>query len=468
MKIVVQGLGFGDEGKGSIVDCLCRELLESRPTDGVVVRFNGGAQAAHHVILSDGREHCFSQWGSGTFRGVPTYLMRHVIVDPLAMVTEADHLIEMGVARPWNLLFADPRCLVTTEYHKNLNRMTEAVHQHGSTGMGIGATRRMWSETGDGVTLEDLFSDTRRLVRKLDWVRQWCNDKLHGDYQNKKHPSDFAMQSSASVANRLSESVGSLLIADEIPRRSQGKDIVIFEGAQGFGLDEIHGTVPHTTYSDTTNRLAWEIGQPDVILGVTRTYQTRHGNGPMFDEDSSIGHPDSERNTLHKYAGPLRSGHFHLNAINAAIRTCEVTHVALNHCDHCELPLVFQEAIDAPIVIKGHGPRAEDKKITRGQATRWENLFASAPGPLRREKPKRNVQARLSTLNPDCRWYDFGDVDFESAARLLCEKLRPIGPTNVYLRENVDPDFTYCFGMYSEVNWLRVPETKQVNNDGTE
>ena len=61
---VVVGLGFGDEGKGAIVD----HLAAVHPVH-TVVRYNGGAQAAHNVVLPDGRHHTFHQFGSGTFRG---------------------------------------------------------------------------------------------------------------------------------------------------------------------------------------------------------------------------------------------------------------------------------------------------------------------------------------------------------------------------------------------------------------
>lgn len=64
--IITVGLGFGDEGKGATVDFLVRE----RSAD-LVVRYSGGAQAGHHVVLPDGRRHTFSQFGAGTLAGVP-------------------------------------------------------------------------------------------------------------------------------------------------------------------------------------------------------------------------------------------------------------------------------------------------------------------------------------------------------------------------------------------------------------
>ena len=64
---MVADLGYGDAGKGTVVDWLCARGVGSRPVSAVV-RFNGGGQAAHTVVLRDGRTHTFTQFGAGTFR----------------------------------------------------------------------------------------------------------------------------------------------------------------------------------------------------------------------------------------------------------------------------------------------------------------------------------------------------------------------------------------------------------------
>src|SRR3954467_7607322 len=94
--VIVVDLGYGDAGKGTVVDWLCTQ----GPVQAVV-RFNGGGQAAHNVVLPDGRHHTFAQFGSGTLRGVPTHLSRFVVVDPLALTAEAAHLGELGVPDPF-------------------------------------------------------------------------------------------------------------------------------------------------------------------------------------------------------------------------------------------------------------------------------------------------------------------------------------------------------------------------------
>ena len=85
---VIVDLGYGDAGKGSLVDA-----LTIRTGSRLNVRFNGGGQEAHNVVLPDGRHHTFSQFGSGMFDlGVKTYLSRHFLWNPIAMQTESEIL----------------------------------------------------------------------------------------------------------------------------------------------------------------------------------------------------------------------------------------------------------------------------------------------------------------------------------------------------------------------------------------
>src|SRR5690348_15526550 len=87
--ILVQGLAFGDEGKGACVDALTRSF----PVDQII-RYNGGCQAAHHVVFPGGPHHCFSQFSAGMLATstVKTHLSRFMLVEPLSMMKEAEAL----------------------------------------------------------------------------------------------------------------------------------------------------------------------------------------------------------------------------------------------------------------------------------------------------------------------------------------------------------------------------------------
>src|SRR4051794_21128182 len=107
---MVAGLGFGDEGKGSVVDWLVR-----RHRAELVVRYNGGPQAAHHVVVAGGPTHCFAQLGSGALvPGVQTFLSRYMLVDPLALEVEAELLRQRSGQPVYSRLVIDPRCVVVT------------------------------------------------------------------------------------------------------------------------------------------------------------------------------------------------------------------------------------------------------------------------------------------------------------------------------------------------------------------
>jgi adenylosuccinate synthase len=116
---IVVGMAYGDEGKGATVDLLVRKR-----NAGLVVRFNGGPQALHNVVTPDGRHHSFAQFGSGTFvPGVRTHLSKFMLVDPMALVTEADELRKVGVLDALQRISVDPRALIITPFQREVNRI---------------------------------------------------------------------------------------------------------------------------------------------------------------------------------------------------------------------------------------------------------------------------------------------------------------------------------------------------------
>src|ERR1700692_366944 len=139
---LIADLAFGDCAKGATTDVLCRSL----PVD-LVVRYNGGCQAAHHVVLPDGRYHCFSQFGAGMLANdhVKTYLSRFMLVEPFSMMKEASALSVL-TSDVWERTTVDKDAVIITYFHRTLNQLREKARgtsAHGSCGRGIGVAREL-------------------------------------------------------------------------------------------------------------------------------------------------------------------------------------------------------------------------------------------------------------------------------------------------------------------------------------
>jgi adenylosuccinate synthase len=321
--VAVVDLGYGDAGKGTIVDAICA----SEPVVSVI-RFNGGAQAAHNVVTPDGRHHTFAQFGAGTFYGVPTHLSRHVVVDPLALAAEADHLVTVGVADPYALLTIDAEALLVTPWHRAANRARErerGAGRHGSCGMGVGQTMEYALRHADAPRVIDVLSPVL-LRRRLSSVRARLTDAY----------GPLGGPSVSSVADAFTAFGAAVSIVDGatfLPRLL-GSGICVFEGAQGVLLDEWRGWHPYTTWSTTTFDNALSLaGLCDVLrLGVVRTYTTRHGAGP-FVTAAPLPLPEPHNGTG-EFQGVFRVGHFDAVAHRYAVEVCGgVDALAVTHLD---------------------------------------------------------------------------------------------------------------------------------------
>lgn len=325
---IVVDLSFGDAGKGTVVDWLCA----SRPVHAVV-RFNGGAQAAHNVVTPDGRHHTFAQFSSGSFhRGVRTFLSRFMVVDPLALAVEADHLAALGVPDVWARLEVDGEALLATPYHRAANRARELARggaRHGSCGMGVGETVAFsLAHPADALRAADARS-AHALRRKLTTVRDRLSDEL-GVLD--APPVEACVDAFLAFGEQVSIVDGTVTM-----RRLLAAGECVFEGAQGVLLDEWHGFHPYTTWSTTTFANAEELlaGAEATRLGVVRAYTTRHGAGPLVTEDPAltVDLPDAHNGTG-PWQGTFRVGHFDAVAHRYAVDVCGgVDAIALTHLD---------------------------------------------------------------------------------------------------------------------------------------
>jgi adenylosuccinate synthase len=342
--VITVGLGFGDEGKGVAVDFLARELEAE-----LVVRYCGGSQAGHNVELPDGRRHTFSQFGAGTLAPhcPRTYLGPAVVIDPPAMHREARHLEALGVADPHSLVTVHPSCLVTTPWLKLLNRLRE-LHRgdarHGSCGQGIGEARHYWLRYGrDAVTAADLLAPDG-LRDKLELQRQRvlleAQPLIAGLPADGGHDlgGDVWDTSAEDLAGELTEplALGVTTAADVPAHRT-----AILEGAQGVLLDEYRGFPPYTTWSTVTPHHAWELvgrmgSEAVAVLGITRSYATRHGAGPLPTYSADLtGRLADPGNPWNRWQGAMRCGWPDLPLLRyAAAAAGPLDGLVVNHVDH--------------------------------------------------------------------------------------------------------------------------------------
>lgn len=388
--LIVQGLGFGDEGKGSIVEALVR-----RHRAKLVVKFTGGSQCAHHVVADlHGKRvnFCHAQTGAGTLAGAATYLGPHVKVDPISLRREIEALRALGV---FPVVMVDVRAPVITPWHKAVNRLRElargAAAAHGSCGMGIGELGADLAEGRTVLRWGDLGAFRKQTIETV-----WLFKRLQAQQIMATMPATEAAAQLLGILDVTSHAwwedvckvmnyawASTNLAAAVETTRSD--DTIIYEGAQGFWLDETHGFQPHTTWSDCTFRhaeaLAAEIGGHVTKLGVLRCFATRHGAGPLPTEDPDP--PEMWRLGEHNGAGPwqgaFRYGFFDAVLARQAIQLIGgIDALALTCVDRWdEQPFVYrdsdalaratepvsgvEQALQRPVDLISAGPMAVDK-----------------------------------------------------------------------------------------------------------
>lgn len=331
---IVVDLGFGDAGKGSMVDYLTRKSGAT-----TVVRFNGGAQAAHNVVTPDGRHHTFAQFGSGAFvPGTKTHLSRFMLVDPTALMTEARHLFALGVTDVLSRTSIDRRALIVTPFHKAANRIREALRgsgRHGSCGMGIGETMQDCVAFPHKAVVAGDLADRSALVNKFRFFQKLKFDEFQGSLADIAKDADLADEVELLTASDAAEAcattyfhIGARLkiVSGEHLKHGAFAGNLIFEGAQGVLIDEWHGFHPYTTWSTTTfdnaHTLLSEIGFTGSIerIGILRAYHTRHGAGPFPTEDAALTRLLlDQHNGNGRWQGDFRIGWFDLVAAKYAL-----------------------------------------------------------------------------------------------------------------------------------------------------
>lgn len=289
-SVVVVGSQWGDEGKGKIADWL------SVSAD-VVVRFQGGHNAGHTLVI-DGEVYKLNLLPSGVLRpGKLSVIGNGVVVDPQALLKEIESLRIRGIQIDRANLRIAESAVILLPLHRELDIFSETSGK----GTRIGTTMR-----GIGPAYEDKVG--RRAIRLMDLAdRESLSEKvvhllLHhnalrrGLGQEEIQASQIVdvLYGYADALLPFMDCVWSLLSE----AYSSGKRIV-FEGAQGVMLDVDHGTYPFVTSSNTVaGQAAVGTGFPhrnlDYVLGITKSYTTRVGEGPF---------PTEQRNEIGSLLG---------------------------------------------------------------------------------------------------------------------------------------------------------------------
>lgn len=352
---VIVGMQWGDEGKGRVVDAVM-------PKCDVVVRYQGGANAGHTVIV-EGKKYVFHILPSGMlYSGKVCVVGNGVVIDPDRLFEELGELSSQGMDRA--RLVVSGSAHVVMPYHKVLDQLEESVRSKekriGTTGQGIGPCYvDKFNRTG--IRVYDLMHPDM-LRDKLDYILGLKNQIITRIYKETPMSFDAVYEKAMSWSERLSVYIGdgSAIIAKAL---NEGK-CVLFEGAQGTLLDIDHGTYPYVTSSNPTCGGVFTgtgVGPKsiDKIIGVAKAYCTRVGEGPFPSEDLGE-HGNYLREKGHEYGAttgrPRRCGWLDLVALRYAARINGTTHLALTKLD----VLSGLEEIKVCVAYEYEGKKLED------------------------------------------------------------------------------------------------------------
>ena len=280
---ILVGAQWGDEGKGKIIDVLTSKA-------DIIVRSQGGNNAGH-TIMHAGSTYILHLIPSGILRrGKVCVIGNGVVIDPIALVAEIEHLRGLGVKIGKNLLVSNCAHLVMP-YHRLLDEQREL--RTGQTK--IGTTKRgIGPAYGDkaartGLRMSDLMQP-RLFSKKLQAKIRENNDILRA-LGAKPINYDQVSGEYLAAGEKLRPFVtNTVVFLHDAMQRGKG---LLFEGAQGTFLDIDHGTYPYVTSSNTTAGGACTgTGVPphrmDRVVGVMKAYTTRVGEGPLPTEDRGL------------------------------------------------------------------------------------------------------------------------------------------------------------------------------------
>jgi adenylosuccinate synthase len=283
MNIVVVGAQWGDEGKGKLIDYLCKDM-------DVIARYQGGNNAGHTVVVGR-EEYIFHLLPSAILHQNKVCVIGNgVVVDPKALLVELDNLKKRGIHATSKQLKISAHAHVVMPYHRILDGLRESKRKHkiGTTGRGIGPC---YSDkvARCGIRIIDLLNP-RILKAKLEDNLKEKNEIFKRVYGHSHFPFAEVYKEYINYGKKIAPFVCDTALF--LNRAIDQKKSVLFEGAQGTFLDIDFGTYPFVTSSNSiVGGVCAGCGVPptriDKAIAAVKAYTTRVGEGPFPTEFSA-------------------------------------------------------------------------------------------------------------------------------------------------------------------------------------
>jgi adenylosuccinate synthase len=373
--IVLIGAQWGDEGKGKATDLLGDQVQW-------VVRYQGGNNAGHTVVLPDGQDFALKLIPSGILSpNVRNVIGNGVVVDPEALIGELDVLESRGVDTSNLSVSADAHLVMP--YHIAIDRVTERYlgkKQIGTTGRGIGPCYQD-KIARVGVRAQDLL-DEKILRQKVEATLEFKNQLLVKVYNRRALDPDevvnTVLEQGEKFAGRIADTKA------QINEALDRGETVLMEGSQGTLLDVDHGTYPFVTSSNPTSGGACTgagIGPTKItaVIGILKAYTTRVGAGPFPTELT-----DAAGDNLRKVGGEVgvntgrdrRTGWFDAVLARYATRVNGITDFFLTKLD----VLSGLETIPVCVGYDVDGQRVSDMPMTQTGVHHAVPVYEELPG----------------------------------------------------------------------------------------
>ena len=354
---IVTGVGYGDEGKGLTTNFLVRQR-QKEGWNPLVVRYGGGNQVGHTVKVGDNIfEHHHT--GSGSMSNVSTFYSKNCTVDPIGTVKELDELHEMGFTFD-NIYHAN--CMIVTPMDVMFNQSVEKFNNHGSVGVGFGATIDR-NEKHHRLYVQDIRNKDLFIQKFKEAVYHYTEDE---DYDWNNGELDWTGDN---IAEQFYDECVEFLarvyvfrnLAEYLDVHSKSVDALVFEGHQGTLLDMEYGIFPNVTRSKTTCKNAFEIIQENGIFVayinnhmVTRCYHTRHGNGFFKEGHIELINDQWETNSFNEHQGEFKKAPLNISLLKSGI-----------DYNLTDVPPIFEPMTDHNLVITCCDQVADSDKIVQ-------------------------------------------------------------------------------------------------------